>query len=271
MSKHQFPPVAGVSFIGKAALKIVLANVCEASVYTTATQLEKKKGTFQVVMVEDTSLFNSALKSGANAVLVIANFGWLERRAITCVDAERRGDTIHMRRITPNDIIVALREGAPFTVGDYDKWLNKGDVTGRCAGCALLLSGKCKLSTKPTKKQPCGGKAREELPSDTPQLFNTYSLANLVFLSLHKTNEELLLATPKEVWAAAYQFAIGEMQRNDWIRGWAQALRSAGTDKWVLKELDKWVKAWGNALAQAKKGGPVSKLDRTLAAKFKTA
>lgn len=267
------PRCLGLAFVRSSTLHIVLRNDYDVEVFTGDSKtwkawLQKRRKKQGLTLVEDPKLFRQAVRHcGTEHLLVLADYGWLTRRGVVCLDAEDRGDGIVMLTFNPEGLQRALQGAEAYEPSVVDKWLDKGDVNKRCAGCKeLLTKSRCKDTTGPAAKA-CNQWAAEK----GAKAYRAYNLCHLLHLALRNVDDALLheMTQPKEIWIATYRYAVGRMIKKEWMARYGRILRTAGTSKERLKAINMWVNRYGHVLATGKRGNPPGKLDCTLAGKLK--
>jgi hypothetical protein len=253
--------VIGLSFVNLTVLNIVMANKqISLKVYPSdgwKEWLEDAKGRRMAVgVIEDRKQFRNALNSGVLHLIVLADYDWLTRRGIRCLDAKREGDNLIIKNSTPDQIRTALIEGPDHETSEDDTWIAKGNPEGRCAGCELLSD--CGHDTKIMSKRPCQDQWRLTTAENA---YKYYSLSHLIHFALGSANEDALLMRPKEFWKATFDFATGNLTKNDWISQYGRALRTAGTPKGRLQDITLWVKKYGSVLRAENIKNPPTKAD----------
>jgi len=268
------PRCLGLAFVKGEILPIVLRTSYDVKTFTGdikewKTWLDKKHKHTPLTIVEDPKQFRDALRHcGTDHLLVLADYGWLSRRGVVCLDAEDRGDGVTILSFNPDSLQSALTGAEEYEPSVVDKWLAKGDPSGRCAGCAHLLTACKKLELGPAAK------ACDKWTAETSnKAYRTYNLCHLLHLGLRGTDDALLheLAQPREIWLATYRFALGQLPRKEWQSRYARAMRSAGTSKDRLKAIVLWVGRYGRKLAEGKTEHPPGKLDVKITRKLKKA
>jgi hypothetical protein len=266
MKKEAAVTCVGLAFTNSTTLVLVLRNDYAVKTFPAddwtpwLKKATKTKNRPVVAIVEETEHFESALTCGAQHVIVLAKLDWLTNRNITCLDAEESEGLPKVKRLSPEGLMRALKENAPYTTSTHDKWRKRGNPANRCAGCHLLEEAPCKGKKKPESKR-C-----EKYDPKKPKAAY-YNLSNLIYLALKHTNEDAMLITPKEVWRDTYDFAVGRMGKTEWVGNCGRKLRTAGTSKDKLKLIVEWVAKYGKALAAGKRKNPPGKLDLKLAQK----
>jgi hypothetical protein len=253
--------VIGLAFINLTVLKIVTSNKqMDLKVYPSDgwdKWLDDARGRrMAVAVVEDRKHFRTALDSGALHLIVLTDYDWLARRGISCLDADKKKDSLTIKNVTPDQIRTALLELPEYTQSDDDKWVAKGNPEGRCAGCKQLSD--CGHDPRIMSKRPCGDQWE---PDTTENSYRAYSLSHLIHLALGSANEDALLLQPRDFWTATFDFAVGKTNRSDWIAQFGRALRTAGTPKGRLQDIALWAKRYGAALKAGEVKNPPTKAD----------
>lgn len=264
MAELAAPTCVGLAFTNSTTLVLVLRNDYSVKPFPSEDWgkwiKRAAKGNPVVAIVEDPEHFEQALTSGARHVIVLARLEWLTHRGIPCLDAEEADGLPVVKKLSPEKLMQALRERAPYQPSTSDQWLKRGDASGKCAGCGLMDIAPCKGKKHPEsarcEKYKVGGAAA-----------NRYNLYQLVHLALRHVNEDALMMSPKEVWQTTYDFAVGRVPKADWIANCGRKLRTAGTNKQRLRQIVEWVAANGKALAAGKVKNPPGKMDIKLAQK----
>ena len=227
-----------------------------------------------IALLEDRAQFKALRSAGISHVVAFADFPWLTKRGIVCLDAEAEttDDEKHLitvKRTTPADIWNRLLlkgvQVLPHKTSDQDRWLSRSTTEGLCAGCNRL--GDC--GSKPTSKRECDDHYKYEKDDSEKTAYKRYSLGQLLHTSLARCDEKLLVATPKEIWFGTYRYALGEVTKAAWIANYGRPMKTAGAAKPGLKRIVRWVDKFGEALQAGKIGDPPSKGDVQFALKVK--
>jgi hypothetical protein len=264
------PQVIGLAYVKPTALRLVVRNKgYDARIFPGDTDWKKhmasKGSAKKIAIVEDKRQFKKALDTGLPLIVVCVNdVDWLERRGIRCLDGRREGDTPIQLAVTPTQIYTELGKTKVYSASKTDIWLTKSNPKERCAGCKQL-QGECGYEPVPTAKRPCGDEW-EAAPANKAYL--AYNLSQLVHLAVNGADEDRLMDPPQNFWRATYAFAMGQMNRTEWISDHARLMKSAGTQKSKLQNIVLWVKKYGSKLQEGKIGNPPSKLDLKLADKL---
>jgi len=97
--------VVGLAFVKPTALSVLVRTTLDARIYapkdTEYRSWKKKKGKLpKAVIVEDKRYYTSAVKGNTEHIIVCtSDFDWIEKRGITCLDAERDGDNIKIKNM----------------------------------------------------------------------------------------------------------------------------------------------------------------------------
>jgi len=258
----------GLAFTNSTTLVLVLRNDFSVKPFPSddwATWIKKQSKRPVVAIVEETENFEAALASGAQHVIALAKLDWLTNRGVLCLDAEEIDGLPVVKKLSPEKLMIALRESVAYQQSTNDIWLKRGDPAGKCSGCTLL------------EEKPCKGKKHPESPrcekftKGQTLVASHFSLCQLIHLALKNINEDSLMISPKEAWQMTFDYAIGAMPKGEWIAQCGRKLRTAGTNKQKLKLIVEWVNTNGKALAAGKAKNPPCKKDIKLAQKRQAA
>lgn len=240
------PGVIGLAFITVEAVKVSLeGSEWEAELYPSSKFDKFLKidhgdcGT--VALLSDKSYFQDALKLNVDRIIACCPWTWLQSRGIKTLDAEpiNNGLTVN-KNLHPAILFQELEGCEEYKRSVNDIWLSKG--------------------------KPRSNPERDGMP--VGKLYQTYSLANLLHIALHKADEDLLMVPPKDFWSATYRFAIGKMSKTDWAVRYGRSLKSAGVPRVDLQNITRWVSRYGKYLVAGKTTGAVSIADLKIATKL---
>jgi len=227
------PGVVGLAFVSADAAKIVIDRTkwivlnYENENYNQLVKADTD-GRKKIVFLKDkqkSDFFKIVKKARCDRIVVFSDYDWMKNKGIPILDVESETSTsvVTAKIITTHFLNSSLNSAKAYQISEQDKWKAKG---------------------KPKKEKLEAFKAEK----DEKKKFSILGLSNLLHIALSRTDDSMLMTTPKEVWENGFRFALGAVQKTEWTITWSRCLKSAGTSGEDLKNILKWVEQNGGDL-----------------------